>query len=137
MLEMVHLRLRQWPSVATGPDDWAGAFAEPIERLWCLTDADPPIWSDRPATTRRRRAVALDLVSSLERFNRRWERFLAGLKLEAVNRLIDQYNRYYLLEKECTIGSARLAARFFESRERLSVEELQAEYPALPVPDLA
>ncbi|MBV8607897.1 MAG: hypothetical protein JO034_10615, partial [Singulisphaera sp.] len=53
------------------------------------------------------------------------------------NRRIDQYNRYYMLEKECCLGSARLAARHFVAREQLTHEGLLDQYPTLPVPDLA
>jgi hypothetical protein len=137
MLEMVRLRLRQWSGAATGPDDWRTTFAAPIDRLWPLCDAEPPAWADRPAPARRRRAIARDLVASVERFNRRWARFLDGLNLEPANRRIDQYNRYYILEKECCLGSARLAARHFVSRERLTREGLLDQYPTLPVPELA
>ena len=120
MLDMVRLRLRQWAGVATGPDDWAGAFAAPIAPLWPLCGAEPPAWAAQPAPPRRRRAVARDLVASVARFNRRWAAFLDGLNLEPVNRQIDQYNRYYVLEKECVLGSARLAVRHFTPRARLT-----------------
>ncbi|MBX6316625.1 MAG: hypothetical protein IRY99_27480, partial [Isosphaeraceae bacterium] len=88
------------------------------------------------APPRRLRTIARDLVASISRFNRRWSRFLAELDLEPLNRLIDQYNRYYLLEKECSLGSTRLAARHFIPRAQVTVEALAAEYPTLPVPDL-
>jgi hypothetical protein len=136
MLEMVRLRLRQWAGSVAGPDDWPSAFAAPIAALWPLAAADPPAWSDQPAPPRRRRAVARDLVASVQRFNRRWTRFLAELNLEPVNNLIDQYNRYYLLEKECCLGSSRLAARHFIRRAPLTRGDLLADYPTLPVPEL-
>jgi hypothetical protein len=134
LLEMVRLRLRQWSAVARGPDDWSGAFAGTIASLWPLADAGPPTWADRPATPRRRRAVARDLIASVERFNRRWVRVIEGLDLGPINRLIDQYNRYYVLEKECSLGSPRLAARHFKPRTRLTAETLLADFPPLPVP---
>ena len=51
--------------------------------------------------------------------------------------MIDQYNRYYVLEKECVMGSARLAARHFTPVERVTKPSLLEEHPALPVPELA
>jgi hypothetical protein len=136
MLEMVRVRLRQWAGAASGPDDWHPIFAEPVAPLWPLCGAEPPVWADGPAPMRRRRAIARDLVASLERFNRRWARFLDELNLQSVNALIDQYNRYYTLEKECSLGSARLAARFFSPRPHVTADALRAECPALPVPGL-
>jgi hypothetical protein len=136
LLEMVQLRLRQWAAVATSSDDVVGTFAAPVAPLWVLCDAPPPAWALQPAPLRRRRAVGRDLVASATRFNRRWSAFLDELNLAPVNRMIDQYNRYYVLEKECVLGSARLALRHFTPRARLTRMDLAAEYPLLPVPEL-
>jgi hypothetical protein len=136
LLEMVRLRLRQWAAVATGPDDSVGTFAAPIAALWSLCGAAPPAWAARPAPPRRRRAVARDLVASVTRFNRRWTAYLDQLNLAPVNAMIDGYNRYYLLEKECVLGSARLALRHFTPRVRLSRAALGLAFPELPVPEL-
>jgi hypothetical protein len=137
LLDMVRLRLRQWAGVATGPDDREGTFVAPIDSLWPLCDAEPPAWARLPAPPRRRRAVARDLVASVTRFNHRWAAFLDQLNVEPVNRMIDQYNRFYVLEKECILGSARLALRHFTPKARLSRVALDEEYPALPVPELS
>ena len=137
MLDMVRVRLKQWASVATDPDDWAGVFDASIELLYAASGAEPPAWSPSPAAARRRHSVARDLVASLGRFNRRWLHFLDTLALDPVNRRIDQYNRYYVLEKECVIGSARLAARLFKPEPLLTRESLLADHPLMPVPVLA
>jgi hypothetical protein len=136
MLDMVRVRLRQWASVATGPDDWAGVFAATVAPLYALSGAEPPVWADAPAAPRRRRAAARDLVASATRFNRRWLHFLDALRLDPVNRQVELYNRYYVLEKECVIGSARLAARNFVPKPLLTHESLLADHPTLPVPVL-
>lgn len=136
-LDMVHLRLRQWAAAAAGPDDCHGVFTGSIAGLWAETGAEPPAWATEPAPLRRRQAIARSLVASLERFNRRWSAFLADLDLDFFNQIIDRYNQFYLLEKECYLGSARLAARHFVPRERLTREGLLAEYPFLRVPVLA
>jgi hypothetical protein len=70
------------------------------------------------------------------RFNNRWAAALDQLNLAPVNRMIDQYNRYYVLEKECVLGSARLAQRHFTPRMHVSSTALSEEYPPLPVPEL-
>jgi hypothetical protein len=137
MLDMVRLRLRQWASVATGPDDWSGLFSASVAPLWEQTRSEPPVWTEEPVPVRRRQAIARDLVSSITRFNRRWTQFLDRLTFENVNRQIDLYNRYYVLEKECVLGSARLAARHFVPRPRMTREGLLADFPVLPVPQRA
>jgi hypothetical protein len=136
LLEMVRLRLRQWATLATGPDDHSGVFPRSIAPLWTLSGAESPVWAAQPGPPRRRRVVARDLIASLTRFNHRWDAYLDQLNLEPVNRMIDQYNRYYVLEKECVLGSARLALRHFSPRARLSRAGLSLEFPAIPIPEL-
>jgi hypothetical protein len=136
LLEMVRLRLGQWSAAVTGPADSARVFAASIEPLWPLAGALPPRWSGTLAALRRQQAIARDLHAAVVRFNRRWLQFLEHLKLEPTNRVIDDYNRYYLLEKECAVGSARVAARFFTPVSRLTKEGLLHDHPTLPVPEL-
>ena len=62
--------------------------------------------------------------------------FLERLNLEPTNTVIDQYNRYYVLEKECVMGSARLAARHFTPVPQLTTATLADDHPTLPVPEL-
>lgn len=135
-LDMVQLRLRQWTRVAVGPEDASDVFAAPIDPLWTLCEAEPPQWAGSPAPRRRQIAVARDLIAAVERFNRRWAEFLGSINLGAANTVIDHYNRYYVLEKECVMGSARLAARFFTPIPPLTSERLLRDHPLLPVPSL-
>ena len=134
---MVHLRLRQWSSAAVGNESWHGAFTSTIEPLWGLAGAEPPSWAIGDAPLKRRQAIACDLVLATERFNRRWHHFVDRTNLEPANFVIDQYNRYYVLEKECVMGSARLAARHFTPVARLTKATLLEEHKTLPVPELA
>jgi hypothetical protein len=134
MLDMVRLRLRQWAAAADGPESEITVFAESIQPLWPLTAADPPVWANRNATDRKRKTIARDLLAAVERFNRRWSARIEALNLEGINLLIDRYNRYYVLEKECVIGSARLASRYFVPRPPLERGDLFADHPLLPVP---
>jgi hypothetical protein len=135
-LDMVHLRLRQWARAASGPEAWSGVFAGSIEPLWPLSGAEAPRWAKVPASIRQQRSIARDLIAAVLRFNQRWSEFLDRLNLEPVNLVIDQYNRYYLIEKECVMGSARLAARFFRPVPRLTRQQLLDDHPLLPVPEL-
>jgi hypothetical protein len=136
MLEMVRLRLRQWSRAVDGPAAWAGVFSSSIEPLWLLSGAERSEWTASPSSARQQRAVARDLVSAVLRFNRRWLQFVERVNLDPTNRVIEQYNRYYVLEKECVMGSARLAARHFTPVDRITKESLLAEHPVLPVPEL-
>jgi len=134
MLEMVRLRLRQWAAAAPGPEADSRFFLASIAPLWPLADAEAPRWGTRRASSWGLRAIARDLITSVERFNRRWLDHLEGLDLGPINRQVDDYNRYYLLEKECSLGSARLAARNFVPKVRVTLDDLRAELPLLPVP---
>jgi hypothetical protein len=82
-----------------------------------------------------RRAVA-ELAESVERFNRRWRAYLDALDLMPVNAARDGYNRWYVLEKECALRSARLARQGFRPLSPLTLESVVAALPPLPVPRL-
>jgi hypothetical protein len=136
-LEMVHLRLRQWSAGVEGPESWRTTFRSSLDPLWQTADAPlPATWYRTPASPRRRRTIARDLIASVERFNRRWLDHLETLDLSTLNTLIDHYNRYYLLEKECVFRSARIAARNFTPRSHLTINDLLHHHPLLPVPAL-
>jgi hypothetical protein len=88
------------------------------------------------SSTRKLAATLRDLVRGLERFNQRWQGFLEELDLAEINELRDGYNRYYLLEKECAMRSARLARQGYAPLPPLTLEDLRALLPLLPVPQL-
>ena len=93
--------------------------------------------SVQPTSSARRLAAALrDLVRGLKRFNSCWQHFLESVDLTPVNELRDGYNRYYLLEKECAMRSARLARQGYAPLPPLTLEDLWALMPPLPVPRL-
>ena len=136
MLDMVRLRLRQWSAAASGPLEASRFFLEPIDPLWPLAGAEPPGWARRPESPRRLRSIARDLLASVERFNRRWSSHLDAVDLALLDRQVDHYNRYYLLEKECVLKSSRLAARHFEPKQRVTLDDLRRDHPLLPLPQL-
>jgi hypothetical protein len=84
-----------------------------------------------------RRRVLRTLCASVERFNRRWHNYIAALDLSVVNALRDGYNRYYLLEKECAVGPARLLPQLFRRLEPVTAGEMLDRLPPLPVPRAA
>lgn len=134
-LDMVRLRLKQWAAAARA-DDWSRVFVAPIDHLWPMTQAEPPTWVESPVSSWRLRAIGRDLVVSIERSNRRWEHAIDSLRFDSYNTLVEQYNRYYLLEKEIVLGSARLASRHFTPKQRLGPENLREWFPLLPLPEL-
>lgn len=90
-----------------------------------------------PTTSARALRHALrELHESLERFNQRWRTFLTSVDLTAVNELRDGYNRYYVLEKECAVRSARIARQGFTPLGALTTDDLATRFPLLPVPRL-
>ncbi len=90
-----------------------------------------------PTSSTRKLATTLrELVHGLEHFNARWQSFLESVDLAEINGLRDDYNRYYLLEKECAMRSARLARQGYAPLPPLTLEDLRALLPLLPVPQL-
>jgi hypothetical protein len=137
LMDMVRCRLRMWANVTTGPGDWPLAFAAPIDHLWTLTDAVPPRWKAvKQPSSRVAAKTAAELRQSVERFNERWQKSVRELKAETVNHQIDRFNQFYVLEKECIVGSSRLASRLFVPQPRIEPEWLLEQLPLLPVPTL-
>jgi hypothetical protein len=99
----------------------------------------PKLRAPVPPTSSQRvlRHALHRLVSSLERFNARWQDYLEKVDLGVIDRLRDGYNRYYVLEKSCALRSDRLAGYGFVPLPPLSVEELASHLPTLPVPKVA
>jgi hypothetical protein len=87
-------------------------------------------------SSRKLRWAVWELTDSLERFNRRWAEFLLRVDLTPVNILREGYNRYFVLEKECAVRSARVARLGFQPLPPLTVDDLLAVFPPLPVPQL-
>jgi hypothetical protein len=83
------------------------------------------------------RGTLCELVHSLERFNARWQPYLAKVDRRVIDELRERYNKYYVLEKACALRSDVLARRGFEPMSPLTVAELADHLPLLPVPKLA
>ncbi len=91
------------------------------------------VFRPHPAPARRLRRTLMQLREWLEAFNRRWDAYLSRINLGPVNEVRDGYNRYYLLEKECALRSARLAWKGFQPLQPLTIAELLRHFPLLPV----
>jgi len=75
-----------------------------------------------------------DLIQSVERFNRRWSKYLNELELDSINQMRRDYNRFYLLEKECALFSSRVASDGFVPLKSLTTADLLAEFPLISIP---
>lgn len=89
-----------------------------------------------PAATDRPIKRALEeLKESFERFNRRWTKLIAETDLSRINLLRENYNKYYVLEKECAIWSPAIAGNGFVPMKPATHEQLFAQFPLLRVPN--
>ncbi len=139
-LEMVRLRVGTLRALA---GEWASLRGileeEEVAALRTLHDSLAPELRAPPeptTSTRALRRALEELCESIERFNRRWADYLAAVDVSEVNRLREDYNRYYILEKECALRSATAARHGFRRLEALTLAEVAALFPPLRVPRL-
>jgi hypothetical protein len=85
----------------------------------------PLLWPVRP------KRIWRDLSEAVRTFNRKWNQWIAAVDLGPVNRLIDDYNKHYLVEKECAFRSVRAASRHFQPMKRIERQEFVDRYPPL------
>jgi hypothetical protein len=136
-LTMVRLRLGQLLALA---GDWAMLLPllRDEDRLKILKDLysslSPKLRSPVERTTSQRvlSQALLELQESMALFNRRWRQHLQRVDLGPINALRADYNRYYLLEKECAMGSSRLARQGFSRLELVTHADLEGWLPLLP-----
>jgi hypothetical protein len=136
-LALVRLRLGTLRSLAVSWDALAPLVAGNVALLQSLHDELMPVLRlpvAQTTSTRRLRFALRELIASIRRFNQRWRSHLETVDLAEINRLIDGYNRYYLLEKECAFRSARLARQGFRPLLPVSVGMLLELVPVMEVP---
>jgi hypothetical protein len=142
LLALVGLRLGQL-RVLTG--NWSALPAwvrDPAERgaLVDLHDALQPALRLPPEPTEHPRILRQainELIEAMAMFNRRWQRALTEVDLERLNSERDGYNRYYLLEKECALGSARTARSSFRPLAPITIQQLSELFAPLLIPACA
>jgi len=142
LLTMVRLRVGKLRALA---GDWQAI--EPLvtspgvlDSLRELHDALAPELRSPIESTRSKRALRsalAELAGAITHFNRRWETFIAQLDLGPINALRDGYNKHYLIEKECALGTSRVARMGFRRLDPLRWEDVLRDHPLLPVPALA
>jgi hypothetical protein len=99
-------------------------------------DLRPQIRSSLVPTTSLRtlRRALLELNESLAFFNQRWQAHLARIDLTELNRLREDYNRYYILEKECAVRSPVIARQGFRPLPPATLCDLASLLPVLSLP---
>jgi hypothetical protein len=140
-LPMVRLRLALLHALA---GDWERlrpllANGDRLEELQGLhAELQPRLRGqvDRTSSVRALRGALRELRESIEHFNRRWLAFVPTLDLTRVNELREGYNRYYVLEKEMAVRSPRIARQGFVRLGPLTLGDVLAQLPPLPVPEL-
>ena len=107
-----------------------------LERLWEVLKPELQVRFEPTNNEKRLRRELVQLVSEVEALNRRWTAFLPTVDLSQVNRLRADYNRYYVLEKECAVRSAVVVRHGFRPLSPLTPADLAEALPELPVPRL-
>lgn len=141
MLEFPRLRLGTLAAMIshhwTRLDEFIGAetaqYYADLHEAWQPELRVPVAMTDSPKKIRR---ALQDLARSIEKFNRKWESYLAGVSLDEVNHARDQYNKYYVCEKAAAFQNERLGQEGFEELPPYAAEELLLELPYLKVPQL-
>jgi len=141
VLERCNKQRREWLAGVRLHLKWLSRAADDGEMESASFDAIRALRSEcgiteRDPTTLRRglKPAMRQLQASVARFNRRWATFLEAFDLTEINRLRDGYNRYYVLEKECAVGSLRLVGTTFRRLEPMTRDELHRLFPPLPMP---
>lgn len=134
-LKGVRLHWRSWNALAgadgrleTNLSEAARSVLAALRLRLADEDCTVPGRSQLP----RAAQVYANLGRSIARFNRRWTTFVETMDLAPVNASIDGYNRHYVFEKECVVGSARLALHGFVPLAPLTVRQLFDRWPPLP-----
>jgi hypothetical protein len=137
-LRMVRTRLGQVHALAGDWERLRPLLAEPeqihaLEQLHAALAPRLRLPVVRTASTRVLRRALSELQESMERFNHKWQAYLATVDLTDVNALREGYNRYYLLEKECAVRSTRIARQGYQPLAAVTHGDLATLIPALPM----
>jgi hypothetical protein len=105
-----------------------------LERLWGELKPELQVRIEPTTVEKKLRRALGVLASDIEAFNRRWTAYLPTVDFAAVNQQRADYNRYYVLEKECAVRSLMVARHGFQPLAPLTTADLFEALPILPVP---
>lgn len=139
LLTMAQLRLATFLALIERQLDLATEFCTEADLIYL--DSLHREWSYQlqiavtPASSERQLRIPFtELQRAFLRFNDRWADFVNKIDLTTNNRLRDNYNRYYIIEKECALWSPQIAKQGFEPMKLLIHDDLFGEFPLLRIP---
>jgi hypothetical protein len=141
-LAMVRLRVGQLHALAGGWEALRPLMPDAADRAMLARlhdELQPELRMPLEPTNsvRTLRGAFRDLIEAMESFNARWPRWLAEVDLTAVNKVREDYNRYYVIEKECALGSAVVARRDFKPLPPMTRSDVEGQLPLLVLPRVA
>ena len=86
----------------------------------------------RTESSRPLRQALLDVQQVFATFNRRWSTYLAERDWSELNRLRQEYNQFYLLEKECALSSWSVVQKGYRPLPPATSNDLLMVLPHLP-----
>jgi hypothetical protein len=138
-LGMVRIRLGNMRALAgsweaLGPHLEDGRQVRLLEELCAALKPRLRVPVEPTTSARALREALCELGESADRFNQRWLAFVRGLDLGALNAERADYNRYYLIEKECAVRSPFIARQGYKPLDPVTHDDLLAALPPLAVP---
>ncbi|MBX7105229.1 MAG: hypothetical protein K1X57_14195 [Gemmataceae bacterium] len=81
------------------------------------------------------RAAVAELARAVAQFNRRWQVVARAIDLRPLNRLREDYNKYFLVEKEAALRSAEVARMGYRPMRPATLADiLEIAPPLTPLP---
>jgi hypothetical protein len=139
LLKMPKLRLGVLVAITPDGDVFNGLWTSPDQAQYLRQlhmEWQPVLRSPHPpaqSAAELQDAISR-LVDSFTRFNKRWQKAIEKLNLRRINDLCEDYNRFYVVEKEAALRSAKVARAGFVPLDPVTVDRLLARYPLLQIP---
>lgn len=122
------------------PPDWQRllAWSKQPEQIAYLRDLDPflePALRFPPKPSRWFWGISQEieiLRKQIKGFNQAWLEWVQELDLSEINNARDGYNKWYLLEKECSILSCAVASQGFVPLTLLTPGDILSWFPLIP-----
>jgi hypothetical protein len=114
-------------------DESQVSYFENLHKDWKLSLENRTISANAWLSIRR---ILGDFVSSVDRFNESWRKFLQGVNLDELNRLRRDYNQHYPVEKACAFDCEDIERLGFTPLDPVTFEQLSAAFPPLAIPKL-
>ena len=134
-LSILAVRLQHdWSQLAQYlADESQVSYFEDLHKHWKLSLERRTISANSWLSVTR---ILGDFVSSVDRFNESWRKFLQGVNLDELNRLRRDYNQHYPVEKTCAFDCEDIERLGFTPLDPVTLEQLSAAFPPLAIPKL-